>query len=98
MIDINIFLNDILKQAQKQNNDYWIKKLLHIHFHRIHLAIMVEPYLSLILQGIKTMESRFSQKMMQPFHRVSKGDIIILKNLVVILLACSRQKISITLS
>ena len=40
---------------------------------------MVEPYLSLLLEGEKTMESRFSQKMIQPFHQVSKGDIIILK-------------------
>ena len=40
---------------------------------------MVKPYLSLLLQGKKTMESRFSKKMMQPFRRVSKGDIIILK-------------------
>ena len=79
MIDINNFLNDILEQAQKQNNEYWVKKLLHLHFKRVHLAIMVEPYLSLLLQGKKTMESRFSQKMMQPFRRVSKGDIIILK-------------------
>lgn len=79
MIDINIFLNDIFEQAQKQNNDYWVKKLLHTKFSRVHLAIMVEPYLSLLLQGEKTIESRFSQKMMQPFRRVSKGDIILLK-------------------
>lgn len=25
MIDTNIFLNDIFEQAQKQNNDYWVK-------------------------------------------------------------------------
>lgn len=79
MIDINIFLNDIFEQAQKQNNDYWTTKLLHTHFNQVHLAIMVEPYLSLLLQGKKTMESRFSQKKTQPFHRVSKGDIVILK-------------------
>ena len=79
LIDINIFLRDIFEQAQTQNNDYWVKKLLHIHFNRAHLAIMVEPYRSLLLEGEKTMESRFSQKMIHPFHRVSKGDIIILK-------------------
>lgn len=79
MIDINIFLNDVYKQAQKQDNSYWIRKILHTHFNRVHLAIMVEPYLSLLLQGEKTMESRFSQKKIEPFHRVSKGDIIILK-------------------
>ena len=72
-------MNDIFEQAQKQNNDYWVKKLLHMHFNQVHLAIMVEPYLSLLLQGKKTIESRFSQRKMLPFHQVSKGDIVILK-------------------
>lgn len=79
MVDLNVFLKEILIQAQNQSNNYWIKKLLYTDYNRAHLAIMVEPYLSLLLQGKKTIESRFSQKRMMPFHQVNKGDIIILK-------------------
>ena len=45
----------------------------------IHLAILVEPYLSYILEGKKTIESRFSQNRQTPFERVFAGDILILK-------------------
>ena len=45
----------------------------------IHLAVLVEPYLSLILEGKKTIESRFSVNRHAPFEQVEKGDIIILK-------------------
>jgi hypothetical protein len=45
----------------------------------IHLAVLVEPYLSLILEGKKTIESRFSVNRHAPFEQVGKGDIIILK-------------------
>ncbi len=45
----------------------------------VHLAILVEPYLSYILDGQKTVESRFSVNGCAPYRRVQKGDIIILK-------------------
>jgi hypothetical protein len=45
----------------------------------IHLAVLVEPYLSLILSGKKTIESRFSLNRQAPFERVFPGDILILK-------------------
>ncbi len=45
----------------------------------IHLAVLVEPYLSLILQGKKTIESRFSLNRHAPFEQVQRGDVIILK-------------------
>ena len=47
--------------------------------HRVHLAILQEPYLSLILDGTKTIESRFSQKRIAPFKKAKPGDIILLK-------------------
>jgi len=43
------------------------------------MAIMVEPYLSFILSGKKTIESRLTQKRVVPFGRVSIGDVVILK-------------------
>jgi hypothetical protein len=45
----------------------------------LHLAIFTEPYLTLLLQGHKTVESRFSQRRCVPFGRVAKGDLIVLK-------------------
>jgi hypothetical protein len=46
---------------------------------RIHLAIFNEPYLTLVLERKKTLESRFSVKKIAPFHEVGVGDILVLK-------------------
>jgi hypothetical protein len=45
----------------------------------IHLAVLVEPYLSLILDGKKTIESRFSKNRHAPFEQVRSGDVVVLK-------------------
>lgn len=46
---------------------------------RTHLAILREPYLTLILVLEKTIESRFTKVMALPYGRVSVGDRILLK-------------------
>jgi ASC-1-like (ASCH) protein len=45
----------------------------------LHLAVLVEPYLSFILNGSKTVESRFSVNRIPPHGRVQPGDSILLK-------------------
>ena len=45
----------------------------------IHLAIMLEPYLEFILNGSKSVESRFSRNGCAPFGRVTAGDVVLLK-------------------
>lgn len=45
----------------------------------VHLAVLVEPYLRFILEGRKTVESRFSSKRIAPFNSVNKGDVVLLK-------------------
>jgi len=50
----------------------------HVSF-GLHLAILVEPYLQFILDGKKTIESRFSIHRCAPYRHVNKGDIILLK-------------------
>jgi hypothetical protein len=45
----------------------------------VHLAVFAEPFLSLVLDGRKTVESRFSRVKCAPFELVSDGDIILLK-------------------
>jgi hypothetical protein len=45
----------------------------------IHLAIFVNPFLDAILDGRKTIESRFGVHRSAPFERVRAGDFILLK-------------------
>lgn len=45
----------------------------------VHLAVFVEPYLSAVLDGRKTMESRFGLTRQPPYDCVDDGDIILLK-------------------
>jgi hypothetical protein len=45
----------------------------------IHLAVFVEPFLGYVLDGSKTVESRFSVNRCAPFGRVSQSDVVLLK-------------------
>ena len=45
----------------------------------IHLAIFTEPFLSMVLSGEKTIESRFSRNRCAPYGEINDGDIILLK-------------------
>jgi ASC-1-like (ASCH) protein len=45
----------------------------------VHLAILREPFLSLILGGRKRIESRFTTKRIAPFGQIAAGDLVILK-------------------
>jgi len=45
----------------------------------LHLAVMIEPYLTLLLGGRKTVESRFSTHRRAPYEAVRAGDVVVLK-------------------
>lgn len=45
----------------------------------IHLGIFTEPYLTYMLEGKKTIESRFSKNKILPYNEISKNDIVIVK-------------------
>ena len=45
----------------------------------VHLAILLEPYLQYILDGTKTVESRFSKNRIAPYEMVAPGDVVLLK-------------------
>jgi hypothetical protein len=45
----------------------------------IHLAVLIEPFLGYVLQGRKTVESRFSKHCIAPYQRIEKGDLVLLK-------------------
>jgi hypothetical protein len=66
-----------LKDDSKWGNT--IEKVLIDPSVGIHLAVFNEPFLSLIINGEKKMESRFSMNKISPFGKVKKGDVIILK-------------------
>ncbi len=44
-----------------------------------HLAILVQPFLDLILKKEKTIETRFTKVKCPPFQKVQEGDVILLK-------------------
>ncbi len=45
----------------------------------IHIAVFNEPFLSAVIQGKKLVESRFSLIRVNPFRKVYKGDIVLIK-------------------
>lgn len=45
----------------------------------LHLAVFIEPYLSFVFEGKKTIESRFNMGKQAPFEQVSAGDVLLLK-------------------
>lgn len=64
-----------------EKDAYWAERLglLPTIRHSIHLAVFVEPYLTLLLQGKKTVESRFSSVRCAPFQRICAGDVVLIK-------------------
>lgn len=46
---------------------------------RVHLAVLIEPYLGYVLDGSKTIESRFTRNNVAPYRRVQAGDVLLLK-------------------
>ncbi len=44
-----------------------------------HLAILKQPWLDLILEGKKTIESRFTKIRCAPYGRINTGDVVYLK-------------------
>lgn len=45
----------------------------------VHVAVFVEPFLTAVLDGRKTMESRFALTRQPPYDCVDDGDLILLK-------------------
>lgn len=77
-------LEDALQRAL-QRDPFWEGYLPRIT-HRdtdapsVHLAVFVEPFLGFVLNGSKTVESRFSANKIAPFDSVRRDDVILLKS------------------
>ena len=58
----------------------YINKLASGELHAtIHIAIFSEPFLTSIINGSKTIDSRFSRVRCAPFRGVNAGDVILIK-------------------
>jgi len=68
-------------RASLSGNDFWAAKLApdKVAAFTLHLAIFREPYLKFIIEGKKTIETRFAKRPCAPFEKVNDGDVIMLK-------------------
>lgn len=78
---MHVEINDI--RDGLATNDFWLSYLDAAMDEGsrigIHVAIFAEPFLSLVLDGTKTVESRFSRNRCAPFGEVARGDVILIK-------------------
>ena len=78
--EIQHWQTDLLKSVRVPSlSNESLTQLLISRSTTIHLAVFQEPYLSFILEGKKTVESRFSLKKTAPYGSVEKGDVILMK-------------------
>ncbi len=68
--------NQIIENLEEQIS---IKELTKIKNTSLHLGVFTEPYLTYMLEGKKTIESRFSKNKILPYNQISKDDIVIVK-------------------
>lgn len=66
------------KQVIKMNL-FFIYVIINLGGNMEHLAIMDKDTINKILNGTKTIESRFSKNKISPYHKVKVGDIVYLK-------------------
>ena len=68
--------DEIIENLEKQlsNND-----MNKIKNRKVHLGIFGEPYLTYMLEGKKTIESRFSKNKIAPYNQITNNYIIIIK-------------------
>lgn len=68
--------NEIINNLKEQLNEEEFKRIINS---QIHLGIFSEPCLTYMLDGKKTIESRFSKKKILPYNAISDKDIVIVK-------------------
>ncbi len=67
---------DIQRELEQQLDNELYKRIKNS---KIHLGIFKQPFLDLMLDGKKTIESRFSKNKIAPYGIISKNDIVIVK-------------------
>lgn len=74
-------ISDLFLSLNSSKKRLFTDKLKEIETENIslHLAIFSEPFMTLIFDGQKTMESRFSINYMAPYRKVTSGDLVLMK-------------------
>ena len=67
---------EIVKKLKEQLKETEWKK---IQNRVLQLGIFTEPYLTAMINGQKTIESRFSKNKIIPYQQINKNDIILIK-------------------
>lgn len=67
---------EIINNLEEQLREEELEKIKHS---QLHLGIFSEPYLTFMLDGKKTIESRFSKNKILPYQQIQKDDIVIVK-------------------
>lgn len=67
---------EIVSYLEKELSDSEFNKIKN---KKLHLGVFNEPYLTYMLDGRKTIESRFSKNRIAPFNKISRDDIVIIK-------------------
>lgn len=73
----------LLKRLVETTNSYpsWSMLRQAVEEQRtLHLAVMIEPYLTYLLEGRKSIESRFSKRAIAPFYQIKPGELVLLKH------------------
>jgi hypothetical protein len=76
--EVGRWQGEVLRQVTEAAGLFWQGRLRE-EGRGVHLAVMVEPYLSLLMEGRKTVESRFSATRRAPWGCVGVGDIVLVK-------------------
>lgn len=78
----NAIVSETALLRSVDGHEFWAPYLVSVLLSRairIHLAVFVEPYLTYVLDGTKTIESRFTKRAGPPYQRVAAGDVVLLK-------------------
>lgn len=77
MLEVRL-LNTLIEET-KASQDWDVLRRAVDGSTTVHLAVMIEPFLSYILEGRKTIESRFSKHAIAPYFQIQPGDLVLLK-------------------
>ena len=78
----SVVLDQVSQAVQMESfwGEYWVKNVVPSPGSvSAHVGIFVEPFLTYILEGTKTIESRFSMNECDPYGVVKSGDVVLLK-------------------
>ena len=81
--DVRGLREQLLRRVNDAGGAFWRRRINDCFSaqpaHRLHLAIFSEPFLSLLLDGRKTIESRFSVNRIAPYQQACVDDLVLIK-------------------